>query len=134
MKIVYLAAGAGGMYCGSCLHDNTLAAALLALGEDGESAPDGPDAYIIALDEESCRAGLSIAKQARQAGLSVAIDFSGKSLKKQMTAADKAKAGYAIIIGGDELLTGSLTVRDMTTGEQRGVDTESLIDVLSGHE
>ena len=34
MKIVYLAAGAGGMYCGSCLHDNTLAGALLALGED----------------------------------------------------------------------------------------------------
>lgn len=34
MKIVYLAAGAAGMYCGSCLHDNTLAAALLALGED----------------------------------------------------------------------------------------------------
>jgi glycosyltransferase involved in cell wall biosynthesis len=34
MKIVYLAAGAGGMYCGSCLHDNTLAAALLALGQD----------------------------------------------------------------------------------------------------
>jgi glycosyltransferase involved in cell wall biosynthesis len=34
MKIVYLGAGAAGMYCGSCLHDNTLAAALLALGED----------------------------------------------------------------------------------------------------
>jgi glycosyltransferase involved in cell wall biosynthesis len=34
MKIVYMAAGAGGMYCGSCLHDNTLAAALQALGED----------------------------------------------------------------------------------------------------
>jgi glycosyltransferase involved in cell wall biosynthesis len=34
MKIVYLAAGAAGMYCGSCLHDNTLAAALLKLGED----------------------------------------------------------------------------------------------------
>ena len=34
MKIVYLAAGAAGMYCGSCLHDNTLAAALRALGGD----------------------------------------------------------------------------------------------------
>jgi hypothetical protein len=34
MKIVYLAAGAGGMYCGSCLHDNTLARALVRLGED----------------------------------------------------------------------------------------------------
>ncbi len=34
MKIAYLAAGAAGMYCGSCLHDNTLAAALLDMGED----------------------------------------------------------------------------------------------------
>lgn len=34
MKIVHLAAGAGGMYCGSCLHGNTLAAALCAAGQD----------------------------------------------------------------------------------------------------
>jgi glycosyltransferase involved in cell wall biosynthesis len=34
MRIAYVAAGAAGMYCGSCLHDNTLAAALLKLGED----------------------------------------------------------------------------------------------------
>ena len=34
MKVVLLTAGAGGMYCGSCLHGNTLAAALRAAGED----------------------------------------------------------------------------------------------------
>ncbi|MEM9187440.1 MAG: glycosyltransferase family 4 protein, partial [Planctomycetota bacterium] len=34
MKIAYIAAGAAGMYCGSCLHDNTLARAMLDLGED----------------------------------------------------------------------------------------------------
>jgi glycosyltransferase involved in cell wall biosynthesis len=34
MRIAYITAGAAGMYCGSCLHDNTLAAALLVLGED----------------------------------------------------------------------------------------------------
>ena len=34
MRIAYIGAGAAGMYCGSCLHDNTLAAALLELGED----------------------------------------------------------------------------------------------------
>jgi glycosyltransferase involved in cell wall biosynthesis len=34
MKIVHLVAGAGGMYCGSCLHGNTLAAALSAAGQD----------------------------------------------------------------------------------------------------
>ena len=39
MNIVYISAGAGGMYCGSCLHDNTLAAALLASGENVILAP-----------------------------------------------------------------------------------------------
>ena len=34
MRIAYLAAGAAGMYCGSCLHDNTLARALTDRGED----------------------------------------------------------------------------------------------------
>ena len=32
--IAYLASGAAGMFCGTCLHDNTLAAALLKAGED----------------------------------------------------------------------------------------------------
>ena len=39
MKIVYLVAGAGGMYCGSCLHGNTLVAGLRTLGEDALLAP-----------------------------------------------------------------------------------------------
>lgn len=34
MKIAYIGAGAAGMYCGTCLHDNTLAAALRNLGHD----------------------------------------------------------------------------------------------------
>jgi len=34
MRVVYLAAGAAGMYCGSCLRDNRLVAALLARGRD----------------------------------------------------------------------------------------------------
>ena len=34
MRITYITAGAGGMYCGSCIRDNALAAALMALGHD----------------------------------------------------------------------------------------------------
>ena len=34
MRIAYITAGAAGMYCGSCLHDNTLAAALMARGHE----------------------------------------------------------------------------------------------------
>ncbi|MCY2981879.1 MAG: glycosyltransferase family 4 protein [Planctomycetota bacterium] len=34
MKIAYLTAGAAGMFCGSCLHDNALAKAMLRLGHE----------------------------------------------------------------------------------------------------
>ena len=39
MKIVYLTAGAAGMYCGSCMHDNTLAKAISKEGVDIELVP-----------------------------------------------------------------------------------------------
>jgi len=39
MKIAYITAGAAGMYCGSCLHDNTLVAALTALGHEALLIP-----------------------------------------------------------------------------------------------
>ena len=39
LKIVYLTAGAGGMFCGSCLSDNTLARALIELGHDVQLIP-----------------------------------------------------------------------------------------------
>jgi len=38
-RIVYLTAGAGGMYCGSCLNDNTLARTLTKLGVDIQLVP-----------------------------------------------------------------------------------------------
>lgn len=39
MQIAYLTAGAAGMICGSCMHDNTLARALMALGHDVQLIP-----------------------------------------------------------------------------------------------
>lgn len=39
MKVAYITAGAAGMYCGSCLHDNTLAAALIRKGHDVSLIP-----------------------------------------------------------------------------------------------
>lgn len=39
MRIVYLTAGAAGMYCGSCLQDNAVVKALLKLGHDAVLVP-----------------------------------------------------------------------------------------------
>ncbi|MCP3957524.1 MAG: glycosyltransferase family 4 protein [bacterium] len=39
MKIAYITAGAAGMYCGTCLHDNTLAATLMERGHEVSLTP-----------------------------------------------------------------------------------------------
>jgi len=39
MRITYITAGAAGMYCGSCMRDNTLVAALTQLGHDALLVP-----------------------------------------------------------------------------------------------
>lgn len=39
MRIAYITAGAAGMYCGSCLHDNTLAKAMIGQGHDVALVP-----------------------------------------------------------------------------------------------
>lgn len=48
MKVVYLVAGAGGMYCGACLHSNALAVAVQKAGEEVLVGP----AYTPILTEE----------------------------------------------------------------------------------
>jgi glycosyltransferase involved in cell wall biosynthesis len=39
VRIVYITAGAAGMYCGSCMHDNTLVSTLIAQGHDALLVP-----------------------------------------------------------------------------------------------
>ena len=39
MRIVSITAGAAGMFCGSCMRDNTLASALIAMGHDALLVP-----------------------------------------------------------------------------------------------
>ena len=39
MRIAYVTAGAAGMFCGSCMHDNTLVAALVRQGHDALLVP-----------------------------------------------------------------------------------------------
>src|SRR4051794_12667013 len=39
MRIAYITAGAAGMFCGGCMHDNTLVSALIAQGHDALLIP-----------------------------------------------------------------------------------------------
>jgi histidyl-tRNA synthetase len=58
------------------------------------------------------------------------LDYEGKSLKSQMRRADKLKARFALILGGDELKKGTVILRNMGDKSQEEVPIEGLIQAL----
>ncbi|ADL08114.1 histidine--tRNA ligase [Thermosediminibacter oceani] len=84
------------------------------------------DVFIAVLDETYRDYGLKLLYRLRMAGFSAETDYVGRSLKAQMKYADKIPSKYAFIIGEDEVKTGIITVKDLTTGEQEKVPCEEV--------
>ena len=62
------------------------------------SAP-GPDAYLVNRGEQAEAAGLALARDLRQHGLSVELDGSGSAFGKQFKRADRSGAPWALGVG-----------------------------------
>jgi len=62
----------------------------------------------------------------RESGLAADRAYGGRSMKKQLGAADKAGARWAVIVGADEARRGMVAVRDLVSGEQSEVRREMI--------
>ena len=51
-------------------------------------------------------------------------------MKKQMGRADALGIPYVAIIGGDEMTSGTVTVKNMATGEQQRLTLDEAIEML----
>ena len=76
-------------------------------------------------------ASLRIIKQLREAGIAAEIFPDSAKMKKQMGRADALGIPYVGIIGETELADGTVTLKDMTTGEQTSITPDQLIKRLS---
>jgi histidyl-tRNA synthetase len=76
---------------------------------------------------------LRLADQLRQHGISADLAFGDRKLGKQLSAANRSGAKFAVILGEDELASGTVTLKDLRDGgEQRSVPQHALIEEL-GH-
>jgi histidyl-tRNA synthetase len=89
-----------------------------------------PDAFLVALGEEAQRWAFAEAQRLRAAGLAVASDLQGRSMKAQMKEADRQRARFAVLVGSDELAAGAAAVRDLDTSAQRQVPFDELVAAL----
>jgi histidyl-tRNA synthetase len=99
----------------------------LVLGEQGHglATVDGPLAVVAGADPGDTIGRLRVATELRAAGLRVRADLGRRKLGRQLEAAGKDGAHFAVILG-DELADGHVQLRDLLAGTQRVVALEDL--------
>jgi histidyl-tRNA synthetase len=93
------------------------------------------DVYVLHQGGKTLETGLVIAERLRSAGIEVILhstpDGTPGSFKSQMKKADASGAGYAVIIGDDELQNGQAQLKDLRgTGEQQAVSLDDVLDAV----
>jgi histidyl-tRNA synthetase len=72
---------------------------------------------VVAVGPEAETAALGLLAGLRRAGVAAEQGWRG-NLKKKMERAGKSGARIAVLIGSDEVAAGTVTVRDLGSGEQ----------------
>ena len=86
-----------------------------------ETAPP-LDLFVGYAGPEQRDAAFRLAADARRAGHAARLELAGRSVKGQLKQADRAGARYVAILGDE-----GTSLRDMETGEQQTVETETVV-------
>lgn len=95
--------------------------------------PQRPDLFIAALGQEAGDWAFLVAAKLQRSGVSAEIDYAGKSLKSQMRRGDKLQARHVLIVGEDEIRSGSAQLKDMDAGTQSAIALDQIEINLSTH-
>ena len=100
---------------------------MLALTEAGHVEPDeaAPAAVVVGADAENTIVRLRVVTELRAAGIDAHADLGRRKLGKQLEAAARAGAHFAVILG-DELEEGDVALRDLPAGSQKTVALADL--------
>jgi histidyl-tRNA synthetase len=94
-----------------------LAAALRAAGQASSEAARGP-VVVIAFSQDQMADYFAVAGELRNAGIPAEVYLGGSGMKAQMKYADRRLSPAAVIIGGDELAAGTVTIKDLDLGRE----------------
>ena len=105
---------------------------LIVMENTGAAFPeeDKPLIYIAGMDNETRGKAFEIASDLRGKGIIAEIDHMSRSVKAQFKYADKLGAKFVAVIGGDELLSGEVNLKNMTDGAQDRVKFEDIYTYL----
>jgi len=94
-----------------------LAAALRAAGRDQGAEVRGP-VVVIAFSQDDMAHYFAVAGELRAAGIAAEVYLGSSGMKAQMKYADRRLAPAAVILGGDEIAAGVVTIKDLDLGRE----------------
>jgi histidyl-tRNA synthetase len=105
---------------------------ILNLKEQNVPIPtlDRPQVFIARIGDEAKDEAIKVAATLRKNGIGVIEAVGSKSLKAQLRQANTLGAHHAVIIGEQEVKTGTVILRDMTTSEQKAIPLSQLLGLL----
>jgi histidyl-tRNA synthetase len=107
---------------------------LLAVQAEGKSVGETSrcDVFVVPLSDEAKLRLAVLAGQLRGSGVRVDLAYGDRGLKGAMRAADRSGARIALVAGDRDLETGTVGVKDLTTGDQVSVPLDSVVvEVMS---
>lgn len=90
-----------------------------------------PEIFIIAMGEEAKAACFALLHHLRQKGISALMDFSNKKVNKLMQYANQIHATHIIVVGENEIKSGEVELKEMSTGGKRKLPLAHIASILS---
>jgi histidyl-tRNA synthetase len=90
-------------------------------------APSLSGVYFVSFDEPTQVKARELLQKVRDAGVRAEAAYESKSLKSQMRRANKLGYRYAALLGGDEMARQEVTLKDLSTGEQRTIAFDKIV-------
>ncbi|RXK18133.1 histidine--tRNA ligase [Macrococcus sp. DPC7161] len=101
---------------------------LLALEAEGIELPieESVDLFIVTMPE-TLEATVQLVAKLRTEGLSVDMDYLNRKIKGQMKQADRIQAKYTFVYGENELQSGMIKLKEMTSGEVKEISIDEIV-------
>jgi histidyl-tRNA synthetase len=103
---------------------------VLALKQSAESVQSKPDVYIAPLGEGTNRESAKLARELRHENLIVELGDESFRLKKSLETASKLGSRFALIVGENEVNSGTFALKNLLSGEQVSVPRNELAEKI----
>ena len=104
------------------------------LSQQDATIPQVPLLFVAILGQEAQDRAFELIQALRRHGYAADMDFTNRSLKAQMTMANRRGASWVLIMGEQELASNQAPLKNMQSGQQQLVSLDGLSDVLAALE